>query len=98
MQDRSINEIPEIRIAFPDGHEDTLVLRRHTNTDLDRLISKPNCNFIGSLKNDRKACVAVTGCPGQDMDFTINSEHNTLTNLYRLKTSGKVELVFNSHV
>ena len=53
-----------------------------------------HCNFIGHLKNEKEACVAVTGCYGsEDMEFTINSKHNTRTNMYILEKSGNLKSV-----
>ena len=53
-----------------------------------------HCNFIGHLKNEKEACVAVTGCYGsEDMEFTINSKHNTMTNMYILEKSGNLKSV-----
>ena len=95
---QDVAAIPEIHIQFPNGHEDTLILNRHYASDLDRLEGKLRCNFLGHLENDLKACVAVTGCPGQDMEFTINSKHNSVTNMYKLKKSGEVELLFHEAV
>ena len=97
-QDQNVAAIPEIHIRFSNGHEDTLILNRHYASDLDRLEGKLSCNFLGHLEKDQKACVAVTGCPGQDMEFTINSKHNSVTNMYKLKKSGEVELLFHEAV
>ena len=92
-QDRTLTSIPEIQIVFPDGHADSLILHRHYVSDLERLESKPNCNYLGHLEKDLQACVAVTGCLGQDMELTINSKHNSVSNTYLLRKSGKVELI-----
>ncbi len=39
---------------------------------------KLHCNFLGHLSNELEACVAMTGCPGEDdvVSFTIFSENN----------------------
>jgi hypothetical protein len=53
---------------------------------------KVSCNFIGSLKNENTACVAVTGCPGEKMAFTIKSKY--IENIgYILHQDGQLELV-----
>ena len=86
--------IPNIDIVFPNGHEDTMVLHRHYDSPQARMDGKLHCNFFGHLKNDREACVAVTGCQGQeDMEFTINSKHSTHTNLYILEKTGKLRSI-----
>ena len=72
----SRNDIPEIKIHFCDGYTDELILERYypnEETKLDREYRK-SCNYFGHLKNEKGACVAVTGCFGkEDMDFTILS-------------------------
>ena len=86
--------IPNIDILFPNGHEDTMVLHRHYDSPQARMDGKLHCNFFGSLKNDREACVAVTGCHGlEDMEFTINSKHSTYTNMYILEKNGKLRSI-----
>ena len=92
-QDRSFSTIPKIGIIFPDGHEDRMILKRHFVTDDDIRLNKMNCNFLGRLEKDKNACLAVTGCPGQPMEFTIHSSHNIDTNKYVLHPSGVVEMV-----
>ena len=86
--------IPNIRIVFPNGHEDTLVLERHYASPEHRMTGELHCNFIGHLKNEKEACAAVTGCYGsEDMEFTINSKHNTMTNMYILEKNGNLKSV-----
>ena len=92
-QDRSRTSIPEVQITFPNGHEDRLVLHRHFVNQAERMEGQMNCNYLGHLEVDTAACVAVTGCLGEDMELTINSKHNTKTNMYLLKKSGDVELL-----
>ena len=87
------NSIPMIAITFADGHEDIFVLERHYLSEADRLAKKINCNFIGHLENDSEACVAVTGCIGQKMEFTINSKHSGDYNKFILHESGELEAV-----
>ena len=43
---------------MPGGYEDSLHLKH--------AIDESTCAFRGHLRNDPQACVAVTGCPGQD--------------------------------
>ena len=92
-QDRSKTSIPEFHITFADGHEDKLILHRHFISDAERMDGQMNCNYLGHLEKDASACVAVTGCLGQDMELTINSKHNTETNMYFLQKSGEIQLI-----
>ena len=92
-QARSKGSVPEMQITFADGHEDKLVLHRHFISGADRMMDEEMCNYLGHLENDAAACVAVTGCIGQDMELTINSKHNTKTNTYLLQKSGEVQLL-----
>ena len=55
---------------------------------------KVTCNFFGQLENENTACVAVTGCPGEDMEFTIVSKHSNHVG-YILHKDGHLELVEN---
>merc|ERR1711953_732055 len=92
-QARSKGSVPEMQITFANGHEDKLVLHRHFISGADRMMDEEMCNYLGHLENDAAACVAVTGCIGQDMELTINSKHNTKTNTYLLQKSGEVQLL-----
>ena len=92
-QARSKGSVPEMQITFADGHEDKLILHRHFISGADRMMDEEMCNYLGHLENDATACVAVTGCIGQDMELTINSKHNTKTNTYLLQKSGEVQLL-----
>ena len=92
-QARSKGSVPEMQITFADGHEDKLILHRHFISGADRMMDEEMCNYLGHLENDATACVAVTGCIGQDMELTINSKHNTKTNIYLLQKSGDVQLL-----
>ena len=53
-------------------------------TEADRMAKKMHCNFIGHLANEKDACVAVTGCPGDRMGFTVNSKHAGGSNRFTL--------------
>ena len=88
----SANAIPLIAITFSDGHEDIFNLERHYLSEADRIAKKINCNFIGHLENDSEACVAVTGCVGQKMEFTINTKHSE-HNKFILHVNGNLETV-----
>ena len=93
LETRSTNGIPAIDITFPDGFQDKLVLERHYMTEMDRMAQKMHCNFIGHLAIDTEACVAVTGCPGERMEFTVNSIHAGSSNRFILHKSGELEKV-----
>ena len=91
---KSREGIPKIDVIFPDGHEDTMVLQRHYDSKEARMGGALHCNYFGHLKNDREACVAVTGCIGQDdMEFTINSKHAIDTNMYILEKNGNLRAI-----
>ena len=87
-------DIPEIEITFPDGHEDELVLEKHFPNEEARMENEDHCNYFGYLKNDPEACVAVTGCYGQDdLEFTIMSEHAPIKNTFVLEKNGQLKLI-----
>ena len=62
-------------------------------TEMDRMAQKMHCNFIGHLAIDAEACVAVTGCPGERMEFTVNSKHAGRSNRFILHQNGEMEKV-----
>ena len=90
---RGIDGIPSIDITFPDGFQDHLVLERYYMTKEDQMANKTHCNFIGHLAIDTNACVAVTGCPGEMMEFTVNSKHAGSGNRFILHANGELEQV-----
>ena len=93
-QARSKSSVPEMHITFADGHEDKLILHRHFISGAESMMDEQmGCNYLGHLEKDASACVAVTGCLGEDMELTINSKHNTKTNIYLLQKSGEVHLL-----
>ena len=52
---------------------------------------KLSCNFFGHLRDEETACVSVTGCPGDDMFFTINSKNSGARNMFILHKDGSVQ-------
>ena len=92
IEQRSAQGIPSITITFPNGVQDALVLERFYPTEQSQMEKKISCNFIGSLENENTACVAVTGCPGEEMAFTIKSKHSENIG-YILHQDGELELV-----
>ena len=93
-QDRSLYDIPEIDITFPDGYQDELILEKHYPNDESRLEDQQHCNYFGHLKNEPEACVAVTGCYGRDdLEFSIMSEHALTENRFILEKDGQLKVV-----
>merc|ERR1711971_83889 len=92
QQSRSARGIPSIDITFANGVKDALVLERFYPTEQSKMEKKVSCNFIGHLENENTACVAVTGCPGEEMAFTIKSKHSENIG-YILHQDGQLESV-----
>ena len=90
-ESKSLNGIPTIGITFSDGFQDNFVLERHYMSDTDRMMKRIHCNFIGHLANDPEACVAVTGCPGTKMEFSINSGNADRSARFILHPEGVME-------
>ena len=67
-------------------------MERFYPTEQSRMEKKVSCNFIGHLENENTACVAVTGCPGEEMAFTIKSKHSENIG-YILYQDGQLESV-----
>ena len=70
-----------------------MVLDRFYPSAESRKIGKPHCNFIGHLAKDTEACVGVTGCPGEKMEFTVNSKHAGRSTRFILLENGEMEKV-----
>ena len=91
-QDRSLYDIPEIEITFSDGHRDELILEKHFPNEEEMLEDQNHCNYFGHLKKDPEACVAVTGCYGEDdVEFTIMSDHALTKNRFMLQKNGQLK-------
>ena len=85
-QERSIEGSPHLTVTFPDGYTDNLILSKHSEDDNDL------CHYLGHLEKEREACVAMTGCLGQeDVEFTILSKHATKSVSIRWTQTGLVE-------
>ncbi len=81
---------PLVDIVFPNGHQDTLDLFHHYSHSDDQLSS--NCAFFGSMKHDKDACVAMTGCPGiDDLELTLNTGKARTSGMFLWKKDGTVE-------
>ena len=73
-EERPIEGRPHLSVTFPDGYTDNLILSKHSEDDNDL------CHYFGRLEKEREACVAMTGCLGQeDVEFTILSKHHIAT-------------------
>ena len=63
-------DIPDIEVTFPNGHSDRLILNhynalpRSENIDHSRL-----CNYLGHLRHEKDATVAVTGCANAEQNI-----------------------------
>ena len=86
-QDRVLGGNPQISVTFPNGVTDRLVLKKHSDRD-------DHCHYIGNLENERDACVAVTGCLGQeDVELTVLSRHAGQSPMMRWTKDGSVEVI-----
>lgn len=96
FQDKSLGAIPKIEVTFPNGHVDRMVLERYFANEADRQSRKLACNFIGHLEKESTACVAVTGCLGQDdLEMTIMSKHAGPNGMVVLRKDNTVEIIEN---
>jgi len=76
VSSRSIEEAPTIQVTFANGVKDDLELT-HYRMNKESAVG---CNYIGHLRSNPSSSVAVTGClnkPGDRMDVTLISKHNT---------------------
>ena len=94
--ERSMDDVPTILIAFPDGSADTLVLDRYYSNEDDRKAGFNRCNFIGHLERETDACVGMTGCPeSEDVEFTIMSSRLNGSPLFKWKRDESVERIIH---
>ncbi len=88
----SRSDAPTVDITFVNGIKDTLILHRHFTGDVMRRSGKMTCNFLGHLKNEPEACVALTGCPGEEkVSITLFSNNNHNHFMYEWHQDGTVE-------
>jgi hypothetical protein len=92
-QSKSLSGIPSIDVTFANGVQDSLVLERFYPTEQSRMERKLSCNFFGHLRNEETACVSVTGCPGNEMSFMINSKNSGARSMFIMNKDGNVEVV-----
>jgi hypothetical protein len=64
----SFDEIPKLKISFPDGGVDDLAILQRYNPipvgPTERSEDVDNCIFHGYLLTEKDVYVTVTGCPG----------------------------------
>merc|ERR1719367_1470677 len=96
INDRSANGTPIIAVTFPNGHSDTLVLTQFVDGDGSQKPTSRDCRYIGHLRSEPEACLAMTGCVGsEDVEFTILSEHAPESGMYKWNIDGQVENLEN---
>ena len=98
INERFMEEVPTILIAFPDGSTDTLVLERYYSNEDDHKAGFNRCNFIGHLERETDACIGMTGCPeSEDVEFTIMSSKLNGSSMYKWKKDGTVERIIHPY-
>ena len=95
--ERSEDGSPSVSITFPNGYEDTLVLNKFYTNDEEKLEDEDNtCAYIGHLKKDMEACVAMTGCFGQEpVEFSVISDRVEDSGAYVWNLDGTVSVLEN---
>ena len=89
-QNRDSEGFPSISIAFSDGYNDNMVLNKFEDEDLE----ENECIFTGHLEKETSACIALTGCPGNDdVELTIFSKHTETSGVMKWSKDGSVELM-----
>ena len=89
-------DIPQVEVTFTDGQKDSLVLEHYNalphskNIDPRRL-----CNYLGHLKNEKTARVAVTGCVDErnlegKMYISMISKRSPYQKLFSMDLDGTV--------
>ena len=93
------SDIPAIEVIFADGQKDKFVLKHFdalphsTNTDHTEI-----CNYLGHLKNEIDASVAVTGCADKrnkagKMFLTLISKRSPYQKYFSMDFNGHVESI-----
>ena len=96
--ERSLDNSPRVTITFPDGYQDTLNLRHFYTNEKEKSVEEANtCAYVGHLEREPGACVAMTGCYGEeDVEFSIASKHSVGSGLYKWNLDGEVEIIQHS--
>ena len=67
---QSPDEVPNLKITFPDGGEDDVAILEHFNPipvgPQERSEGVDNCIFHGYLRHEKDVYVTVTGCPNSN--------------------------------
>lgn len=96
INDRSANGSPLISVTFPNGHSDTLVLTQFVDENGSQKPTSRDCRYIGHLRSEPEACLAMTGCIGsEDIEFTILSKHAPESGMFKWNIDGQVENLEN---
>lgn len=83
IEERSNEDNPLIRVTFPDGSSDLLILSKYENLE---------GHFIGHLQNEPSACVAMVNHP-EHSEFTIMSTRIDHSTMYKWKHNDSDVLV-----
>merc|ERR1712038_1143565 len=93
ISSRSIEEPPTVQVTFHNGIKDDLDLEHYKMHET----AVVGCNYVGKLKNDPSAVVAVTGClnkPGDKMEVTMISKNN-INKMFSVDFNGNAEVIEN---
>ena len=94
LLDKSWDGTPSIKIEFPDGYKDTLVLEKFYGNDEDKKAKLDRCHYIGHLANESESGVAMTGCVKiEDVEFSILSSPSKACQIFKWTKNGKVEII-----
>ena len=94
LLEKSLDGTPSIRIEFPDGYQDTMVLKKFYGNDEDKIANLHRCHYIGRLANETESGVAMTGCvENEDVEFTILSKHSKACQIFKWTKNDKVEVI-----
>ena len=65
-------------------------------TEIPEIPEPRDCRYIGHLRSEPEACLAMTGCVGsEDVEFTILSEHAPESGMFKWNIDGQVENLEN---
>ena len=94
LDERSLDSSPSIKVTFPDGYIDRLVLRKNHFNNGDKMEVDDGCNYVGHLAIEKDACVAMTGCLGSDdIELTIMSSHSAGSTAFVWTKEGEIHTV-----
>ena len=96
IEKQSNNLLPSISVKFPDGYTDRLILWKHYFNEEDRMKNEhtDDCHYFGHLAKEKEACVAVTGCMGdEEILFSIMSAHAPGSTNFVWNKEGDVHII-----